>query len=86
MSVGFLLAFALENEKPLILLYKSGATLPNLFPYLKENNRIFLVEYSSIAEIPELVTDYAEFALENVDTRLKLLSPSRDVELSEVEM
>ena len=36
LSVGFLLAFALENEKPLILLYKLGATLPNLFPYLKE--------------------------------------------------
>lgn len=76
LSVGFLLSYALEHEKPLIIFIKKGCTFPNLFTYLSDEKKIYIVEYSSYEELQILTYEYIDLALSELETRFNFyISP-----------
>lgn len=74
-SVGYLLSKAVELNKEVIIFYKSSVSKPNLFPFLNNLERIYLVEYSNTEELEELVVDYLSFAQDNFSVRYNLMLP-----------
>lgn len=74
-SVGFLLSYAVENDKPLIIFIKKDVPKPNLFKTLAERDNIFIIEYSSLEELNELSVEYLKFAIENTDSRFNFYLP-----------
>jgi 2'-deoxynucleoside 5'-phosphate N-hydrolase len=76
MSVGYLISYATEQNKPVILFYKKDAPKPNLFPTLTQTGKLFLVKYDSIERIPNLLKEYIAFAKDQQDTRFNFfISP-----------
>lgn len=76
LSVGYLISFAIEQNKPTIILYKSSAPKPNLFPTLTESGKIFIAEYKDDTELSEEIKEYIDFAKDQVDVRFNFfISP-----------
>lgn len=77
MSVGYLLAYAVEQGKPVVVFYSKKKDEPNLFPTLVRSEKVIVVQYSSEQELPELVRNYVEYAVSKADTRFNFfISPS----------
>lgn len=77
LSVGYLLSYAAELGKPVIIFYSSNSSRPNLFPTLTDSGKFFLVDYSNESEIFDLVTEYVEYAQEQMDVRFNFfISPA----------
>lgn len=75
LSVGFLLSYAYENEKPIIIFIKVGCSKPNIFRTLGENSKIYIVEYSNLEDLSELLVDYLELALDKTESRFNFYLP-----------
>lgn len=77
LSVGYLLSSATDLGRPVIIFYSSSADKPNLFPTLTNSGKFFLVEYSSVDELKDLVNEYVDYAKEQVDVRFNFfISPA----------
>ncbi len=77
LSVGYLLSFASDLGRPIIIFYHEDSPEPNLFPTLTQSSKIFLVKYSSETELEELTMEYMDFAKDQVDVRFNFfISPS----------
>jgi hypothetical protein len=68
-SIGYLLAYAVAHEKPIIIFHKRGINVSNLFPALIHSNKIYLVAYTSEFDLSDLVKEYVSYALENLESR-----------------
>lgn len=84
LSVGYLLSYAIERaEKPTIVFYRSNASEPNLFPTLSSSEKLFLVKYANLDELKKLISQYLEYAKEQLDTRFNFfVSPTIERYLS----
>lgn len=77
LSVGYLLSYAADLGKPIVIFYSSKAPKPNLFPTLANSGKFFLVNYSSIDEISSLVSEYVDYAQDQQDVRFNFfISPA----------
>ena len=76
LSVGYLISYAIELSKPTIIFYSSNVPKPNLFPTLSQSEKLMLVDYKDTKSLPDLVTEYLEFAKLKVDVRFNFfISP-----------
>ena len=73
LSVGYLISYAIELGKPMIILYHESVPEPNLFPSLTKENDIYLVPYSGIDDVATLAKEYVEYAQEDTDVRFNLM-------------
>ena len=77
LSVGYLLSYAAELGKPIVIFYSSSSPKPNLFPTLANSGKFFLVSYESLEDVPALVTEYVDYAQDKQDVRFNFfISPA----------
>lgn len=77
-SVGYLLSYAVSHDKPIIIFYQKKIGKPNLFRSLMHSpESLYLVEYSKTSELEELLTEYLDYASNQVDARFNLMLPPK---------
>lgn len=77
LSVGYLLSYAAEMGKPVVIFYSKESPKPNLFPTLTQSGKFFVVAYQNKEELPALVTEYVDYAQEQIDVRFNFfISPA----------
>lgn len=87
LSVGYLIAHAVELGKPTIIVYKSSSPEPNLMPTLTYTGKILLAKYDNIDELSKLAVEYVNYAKERVDVRFNFfISPEIGVYLDWVSL
>jgi hypothetical protein len=76
LSVGYLISTAIDLGKPVIIFYNASSAAPNIFPTLSETGKIYVVKYSTVTELTGLVSEYIDYANEQVDVRFNFfISP-----------
>ncbi len=76
LSVGYLLSYAANLGRPIIIFYSKGSEEPNLFPSLTKSSKFFLVEYETLDQLETLVPEYIGYAKEQIDIRFNFfISP-----------
>lgn len=75
LSVGFLLSYAHEHEKPVVIFIKDNIPVPNLFTALSKEKGVYIVKYSEESELYDLVSGYVELASENIESRFNFYLP-----------
>jgi hypothetical protein len=68
MGVGFLIANALDFQKPTILLYQKDAPT-NLLTNLERNERLIAIKYDVKSDLKKLLGEAIEYAAEKQDVR-----------------
>lgn len=77
LSLGYLISYALELNKPILLFYHESAQKPNLFPTLNFSDLILVSKYKDVRELSDLIKEYVEYASDKIDVRFNFfISPS----------
>lgn len=77
LSVGYLISYALELNKPTLIFYHESSTRPNLFPTLNFSDLLLMAKYKTNEELAALLKEYIEYASEKMDVRFNFfISPS----------